>query len=153
MKSEYMHACTWTLAAPLEAHAAPPSSPGYAANCAVLSSLGDTGCTIFSDQLNHASIIDGCRLAQRNGAALKVSCCTLPHVALHTVLQRCIVSVQATLSLSVLGLYRSFVLARGLHVVAGIYLVYRQWFVGHEVFLAEHVRTTQDGPPQYLCTC
>ncbi|WP_436795208.1 aminotransferase class I/II-fold pyridoxal phosphate-dependent enzyme [Actinospongicola halichondriae] len=38
-------------------------SSGYAANLAVLSTLGRAGTTIVSDELNHASIIDGCRLA------------------------------------------------------------------------------------------
>jgi 8-amino-7-oxononanoate synthase len=37
---------------------------GYAANIGVLSSLGTADVTIFSDALNHASIIDGCRLAR-----------------------------------------------------------------------------------------
>ena len=37
---------------------------GYLANIGVLSTLGRAGQTIFSDRLNHASIIDGCRLAQ-----------------------------------------------------------------------------------------
>ena len=37
---------------------------GYLANIGVLSSLGRAGQTIFSDSLNHASIIDGCRLAR-----------------------------------------------------------------------------------------
>jgi len=39
-------------------------STGYAANLGVLSTLGADNVTIFSDQLNHASIIDGCRLAR-----------------------------------------------------------------------------------------
>lgn len=36
---------------------------GFSANLAVLTTLGTRGTTIFSDALNHASIIDGCRLA------------------------------------------------------------------------------------------
>src|SRR2546421_5881954 len=37
---------------------------GYAANLGLLSSLGGPGVTICSDELNHASIVDGCRLAR-----------------------------------------------------------------------------------------
>jgi len=37
---------------------------GYAANLGVLSTLGEPGVTIFSDERNHASIIDGCRMAR-----------------------------------------------------------------------------------------
>lgn len=37
---------------------------GYAANLGVLTTLGETDVTLFSDELNHASIIDGCRLAK-----------------------------------------------------------------------------------------
>ncbi|MGH9123270.1 MAG: aminotransferase class I/II-fold pyridoxal phosphate-dependent enzyme [Acidimicrobiales bacterium] len=50
---------------------------GYAANLAVLSVLRGSGATIFSDERNHASIIDGCRLAQ---APVVV----YPHLALDT---------------------------------------------------------------------
>ena len=37
---------------------------GFAANLGVLSVLGGPGVQVFSDELNHASIIDGCRLAR-----------------------------------------------------------------------------------------
>jgi 8-amino-7-oxononanoate synthase len=37
---------------------------GFAANLSVLSVVGVAGVTILSDELNHASIIDGCRLAR-----------------------------------------------------------------------------------------
>jgi 8-amino-7-oxononanoate synthase len=37
---------------------------GFAANLGVLSALGTSDTTVFSDALNHASIIDGCRLAR-----------------------------------------------------------------------------------------
>ena len=39
---------------------------GYMANVGVLSTFGAPGTTIFSDELNHASIVDGCRLAKAN---------------------------------------------------------------------------------------
>jgi 8-amino-7-oxononanoate synthase len=37
---------------------------GFAANLGVLSVLGGPGVSVFSDELNHASIIDGCRLSR-----------------------------------------------------------------------------------------
>lgn len=39
-------------------------SSGYSANLGVLTTFGETDVTLFSDELNHASIIDGCRLAK-----------------------------------------------------------------------------------------
>lgn len=37
---------------------------GYAANLGVLTTFGHAGAHILSDELNHASIVDGCRLAK-----------------------------------------------------------------------------------------
>jgi 7-keto-8-aminopelargonate synthetase-like enzyme len=37
---------------------------GFAANLGVLSALADETTTIYSDELNHASIVDGCRLSK-----------------------------------------------------------------------------------------
>jgi len=45
---------------------------GYAANLAVLTALAGPGTAVFSDERNHASIIDGCRMAGRRGAEVHV---------------------------------------------------------------------------------
>ena len=37
---------------------------GFAANLGVLCTLGGPGVRVLSDELNHASIIDGCRLSR-----------------------------------------------------------------------------------------
>jgi glycine C-acetyltransferase len=42
---------------------------GYSANLGAVAAVADKGSTIFSDELNHASIIDACRLS---GATVKV---------------------------------------------------------------------------------
>ena len=42
---------------------------GYAANLGAVTAIADENSTIFSDELNHASIIDACRLS---GAEIKV---------------------------------------------------------------------------------
>lgn len=44
-------------------------STGYMANLGVLTALADKDSIIYSDELNHSSIIDGCRLS---GAAVKI---------------------------------------------------------------------------------
>lgn len=45
---------------------------GFAANLGVLTTLAGPGVTVCSDELNHASIIDGCRLARAGGAQVAV---------------------------------------------------------------------------------
>lgn len=45
---------------------------GYAANLSALSVLADDAVTVFSDERNHASIIDGCRSAKSAGAEVRV---------------------------------------------------------------------------------
>jgi 8-amino-7-oxononanoate synthase len=45
---------------------------GFAANLGLLATLGAPGVRIVSDELNHASIIDGCRMARVNGAEIIV---------------------------------------------------------------------------------
>jgi 8-amino-7-oxononanoate synthase len=45
---------------------------GYQANAALLPSLLGDGDAVFSDALNHASLVDGCRLAKARGAHVGV---------------------------------------------------------------------------------
>jgi 8-amino-7-oxononanoate synthase len=47
-----------------DAEAAVVLPTGFAANLAVLATMGRYATAIFSDELNHASIVDGCRLAR-----------------------------------------------------------------------------------------
>ena len=53
---------------------------GYAANIGALTAFASADTEIFSDQLNHASIIDGCRLAARSGARISI----FPHRNIRT---------------------------------------------------------------------
>ena len=47
-----------------QAEAALVFSTGYQANLGVISALMDSQDVVFSDELNHASIVDGCRLSR-----------------------------------------------------------------------------------------
>jgi len=51
---------------------------GFAANLGLLSALGGPGVTIFSDEANHASIVDGCRLARADVAVYRH--CDMDHL-------------------------------------------------------------------------
>lgn len=45
---------------------------GYQCNATVLPALAGEGDGIFSDELNHASLVDGCRMARARGATVRV---------------------------------------------------------------------------------
>lgn len=60
------------LAAWKEAERAVLFPTGYAANLGVLATLAGGDVRILSDELNHASIVDGCRLARASGAEIVV---------------------------------------------------------------------------------
>ncbi len=53
---------------------------GYQANATILPALAGPGDAVFSDALNHASLVDGCRMAKANGAQVIV----YPHLDLLT---------------------------------------------------------------------
>jgi len=77
-------------------------SSGYQANIAVLGALGRRADRIVSDELNHASIIDGCRLARAD--VIRV-----PHAAVD--------AVRAVLAEPIGG--ESFVVGEGLYSMDG----------------------------------
>jgi cytochrome oxidase Cu insertion factor (SCO1/SenC/PrrC family)/threonine aldolase len=67
------HALERELAALKGAEAALLFPSGYAANAGALPALAGAGDVVYSDALNHASLVDGCRLARANGAAVRVA--------------------------------------------------------------------------------
>ena len=54
----------YSLAAFKHTEAAIVFNTGYMTNLGVIYALADKDCIIFSDELNHASIIDGCRISR-----------------------------------------------------------------------------------------
>jgi 8-amino-7-oxononanoate synthase len=82
------------VGAHLEAPRAISFSTGYMANLAVVTGLaaGDKEAEIFSEELNHASLIDGVRLARSNGAKAHV----YPHADLEALAKLLAASQAAT---------------------------------------------------------
>lgn len=70
--TEAHHELEVALAALKGCEAAVLTPTGFSANLALLGALGGEDVAIFSDALNHASIVDGCRLAARSGAKVHV---------------------------------------------------------------------------------
>ena len=72
---------------------------GYAANLGVLSTLGTAETTIFSDALNHASIIDGCRLSKAKSIVYRHRDCEQLQLLLATTPGRKIVVTDSVFSM------------------------------------------------------
>ena len=72
---------------------------GYAANLGVLQVFGDADATIFSDELNHASIIDGCRLAKARKSIFRHNDVEHLRELMQTVAGRKIVVTEAVFSM------------------------------------------------------
>jgi 8-amino-7-oxononanoate synthase len=61
------------LAAHVGAQAGLVFSSGYTANLGALTALARPGCLIVSDERNHASLVDACRLARSRGSEVAVT--------------------------------------------------------------------------------
>jgi 8-amino-7-oxononanoate synthase len=61
------------LAAHVGAEAGLVFSSGYTANLGALTALAGPGCLIVSDERNHASLVDACRLARSRGSEVAVT--------------------------------------------------------------------------------